>query len=87
MAALLPALTDEERKQSWHFVTTDRADLTGGLGLLALFESVPRLRLLARLARGLRAVAVLGVVDRFMKNARKWLGRIVPDVEGPQRYP
>ncbi|MDJ0925434.1 MAG: hypothetical protein QNJ77_12805 [Acidimicrobiia bacterium] len=87
MDELLAHLSRQEREESWHLVTTDGDDLTGGPGLQALLETLQYTRLLGFLLRRLRAAPLLYLLDRMLKRSRGRLGRLVPDVQGPRRYP
>jgi hypothetical protein len=84
---ILPHLTPEERNESWHLLTTDGEDLTGGSGLRALLEALHWTRILGSVLSGLGAIPFLTFLDRILKRARGRLGRLVPNVQGPRRYP
>ncbi len=83
----MPDLTAEQREDSWHLVSPAGNDLTGGEGLIALLETVRSTRPLGRLCRRLRLAGFLGFINRVLKRTRGWMGRLVPDVEAPSRYP
>lgn len=87
MDHLLPRLTSQQRVESWHIVTTDGRDLTGGRALITLMENLRPVRWLGVGLRWAHAGPILGVFDRVLKRGRPLLGRLVPDVNGPHRFP
>lgn len=84
---LLPHLTSEERNQSWHLVTIIGEDLVGGEGVVAVLEVLRPTRWLGVGMRRLRLVWLMDLIDKGFKTLRGSLGRLVPDVTGPRRYP
>lgn len=84
---LLPHLDPEERSARWHLVTPLSEDLTEGAGLIALMATLGTTRWLARIVVQVRAGSFLSWFSRKLSVHRGVLGRFVPDVEGPRRYP
>ena len=86
-AELLPGTTEDERGESWHLVTATGEDLTGGVGLIAIAETLKATRWIGRTVRLLRLAPVLDVLDNGLKRARPKLGKLIPDKPGPVRFP
>ena len=84
---LLPNLGPDERSARWHLVTPQLEDLTEGGGLVVLLNSLGPTRWLSRVMVQFRAERAVGWFSRQLSAHRGRLGRLVPDVEGPRRYP
>jgi hypothetical protein len=84
---LLPDLTPDQRSDRWHLLTPQLDDLIGGKGLIALLAELAPTRWLSRTLSFLRAERLLDGLDGVMRRIRGKMGNLVPDVEGPRRYP
>ena len=84
---MLPDLTPDQRSDNWHLVTPQLDDLTKGKGLIALLGEVAPTRWLSRVLSWLRAGRLLDGFDAALKRIKKKMGKLVPNVEGPRRYP
>jgi hypothetical protein len=84
---LLPDLTADQRSDHWHLVTPQLDDLTRGKGLIALLGELAPTRWLSHVLAWLRAERLLGGFDAVMQRIKSKLGKLVPNVEGPRRYP
>ncbi len=84
---LLPHLTADQRSDHWHLVTPQLDDLTRGKGLIALLGELAPTRWLSRVLSWLRAVRLLNGFDGVLKRTRSKMGKLVPNVAGPRRYP
>ncbi len=87
VAELIPELTPEERLEHWHLVTSDLEDLTRGAGLIAIAGELKLTGWLARVFTWLRAERLLNWFDSWLGRMKGKLGKLVPDSEGPHRYP
>ncbi len=87
VAELLPDLTPDQRSDNWHLVTPQLDDLTKGLGLIALLGELAPTRWLSHVLSWLRVERLLDGFDGILKRIKPKLGKLVPDVEGPRRYP
>jgi hypothetical protein len=87
VADLLPGLTADQKSDHWHLLTPAMDDLIEGKGLIALLGELAVTRWLSRLLTFLRAERLLDGLDRVLGRMRGEMGNLVPDVEGPRRYP
>ena len=62
-------------------------DLTRGKGLIALLGELTPTRWLSRVLSWLRAQRLLDGFDAVLQRIKSKLGKFVPNVEGPRRYP
>ena len=85
--AVLPGMSMESRRESWHLVMTDGSQLRGGEGLIVLMELLRPVRRLGRLMATLRAAPLLTLFDRVLKGVRRRLSRLMSDEPGPRRFP
>ncbi len=84
---MLPHLTADQRSDHWHLVTPQLDDLTRGKGLIALLGELAPTRWLSRVLSRLRAERLLDGFDAVLQRIKGKLGKLVPNVEGPRRYP
>ena len=84
---MLPNLSPDQRSDHWHLVTPQLDDLTRGKGLIALLGELARTRWLSRALSWLRAERLLDGFDSVLQRIKGKLGKLVPNVEGPRRYP
>jgi len=84
---LFPELTPEERSEHWHLLTSELEDLTRGVGLIALAGELRLTGWLARAFTWLRAERLLDWFDSVLRRVKAKMGKLVPDVDGPHRYP
>ncbi len=84
---MLPDLTADQRSDHWHLVTPQLDDLTRGKGLIALLGELAPTRWLSHVLSWLRAERLLDAFDAVMQRIKSTLGKLVPNVEGPRRYP
>lgn len=87
VSQLLPHLSREERSEKWHVVTPQAEDLTEGRAIVAVLGALAPTRWLSRFLLWIRADRALNGVYQVLGRHRGKLGRLVPDVEGPRRYP
>ena len=87
VARLLPELSEEERSSKWHLLTPEMGDMTQGAGLIGIAKELKVLAWLGSLLTWARAERLLDWFDDLLDRARSRLGKFVPDVEGPHRYP
>ncbi len=87
VASLLPDLTSDQRSDHWHLITPQLDDLTTGKGLIALLGELAPTRWLSRVLSFLRAGRLLDGLDAVLERVRGKMGKLVPNVEGPRRYP
>jgi hypothetical protein len=87
VAELLPDLTADQRSDHWHLVTPQLDDLTKGKGLIALFGELAPTRWLSRVLSWLRAERLLDGFDAVLGLIKSKMGKLVPNVDGPRRYP
>jgi predicted DCC family thiol-disulfide oxidoreductase YuxK len=80
---LLAPVPVEERYASWHLVLPRGRVASRGEGAPALLEQWPAGR---RPARWLRRLPLERLYDAVARR-RSVLGRLVPDVSGPHRFP
>ncbi len=84
---MLPNLSPDQRSGHWHLVTPQLDDLTRGKGLIALLGELTPTRWLSRVLSWLRAERLLDGFDAALQRIKRKLGMLVPNVEGPRRYP
>ena len=84
---MLPHLTADQRSDHWHLVTPQLDDLTRGKGLIALLGELAPTRWLSYVLSWLRAERLLDAFDAVMQRIKRKLGKLVPNLEGPRRYP
>ena len=84
---MLPHLTADQRLDHWHLVNPQLDDLTRGKGLIALLGELAPTRWLSRVLSWLRAERLLDGFDSVLRRIKSKLGKLVPNVEGPRRYP
>ena len=85
--AWLEPLPETVRYSSWHLVLPDGSYLRKGEGALALMELLAPLRPVARLVRAFGLEPLLARAERFVSARRRRLGKIVPRVAPPRRFP
>jgi predicted DCC family thiol-disulfide oxidoreductase YuxK len=83
----LAPLPEDERRATWHLVFPDGRYLDRGEGAVALFELLPRLSPLGRTARRLKVVGFIDVLYELVARNRSRLGKLVPNVPPPRRFP
>ena len=84
---MLPHLAADQRLDHWHLVNPQLDDLTRGEGLIALLGELAPTRWLSHGLSWLRAERLLDGFDAVMQRIKGKLRKLVPDVEGPRRYP
>jgi hypothetical protein len=77
-----------QRGERWWLVLRDGTPVPGDNGGgVALFLELPLTRPLGRLLQTAGASGLLDAGDKLAARHRGRLGRLVPDREGPRRYP
>jgi hypothetical protein len=76
------------RRERWWLVLRDGTPVPGDNGGgVALFLELRRTRPLGLLLRAAGASGLVDAGDKLLAGHRGRLGRLVPDREGPRRYP
>lgn len=85
-APLLAPLPEDERYASWYLALPDGSLAGRGAGAVELLRSLHVTRALAR-PLALVPERVLDSLYRAVAGRRRLLGRLVPDVPAPRRFP
>jgi hypothetical protein len=83
----LEPLPKEVRYASWHLVFPDGRYLRKGTALLALMELLPPLMPVARVLRLVGLEQLVVRAERSVSARRRSLGKLVPRVTPPRRFP
>jgi hypothetical protein len=85
---LLVDVPPETRRERWWLVLRDGTPVPGDNGGgVALFLELRHTRPLGRFLRAAGASGLIDAGDKLVARYRGRLGRLVPDREGPRRYP
>ena len=80
-------MTEDELYAAWHLIEPSGERLTGAGASMALLMHLRITRPLAKLLRRHSLEWVVDRLNRFAKEYRGRLSRIVPDVKSPRRPP
>lgn len=86
-APYVEGIPEDELYADWHLIEPNGERLVGGHAGIAMLEHIRLTRPLGLLLRWARLYAVVGAIDRFLKERRPRLSRLVPDVPAPHRPP